>query len=167
MMIPEFFQKLSEAFPQSAITAFFFIILGSLLTNLFGYVKGIFESKDKRIESMQDAKLDQILERIADTKTSLTTKIDKVETSLKDEISKLDAKIDRVETSLEGQISKVETSLKDDIRAVDAKVTALDQKVSDESEKTRQQINGLGKRLELRLDDHDRQLAALNAKELI
>jgi uncharacterized protein YdcH (DUF465 family) len=102
---------------------------------------------------MQDAKLDQILDRIG----KVDTKIDEVETSL-------GYKIDKVETSLTSKIDKVETSLKDDIRAVDAKVTALDQKVSDESEKTRQQINGLGKRLELRLDDHDRQLAILNAK---
>jgi hypothetical protein len=56
-----FFQRLSEEFPQSAITACVFIILGSLLTNLFGYVKGLIESRDKRIEQMQDQKLDEIL----------------------------------------------------------------------------------------------------------
>jgi hypothetical protein len=60
-MDPDFFQKLAQEFPQSAITAFCFIILGSILTNLFGYIKGVIEGKDRRIEVMQNEKLDLIL----------------------------------------------------------------------------------------------------------
>ncbi|NJK71645.1 MAG: hypothetical protein HC932_05405 [Thermales bacterium] len=62
---------MAEEFPQSTITVFIGIVLGSLLTNLFGYVKGIFESKDKRIEAMQDQKLDKILVEIEGVKAKI------------------------------------------------------------------------------------------------
>ena len=74
----DFFQKLAEEFPESAVTNLFYIFLGSLLINLFGYVKGIFESKDKRIEAMNDKKLDDILAG----QKNLENKILRVETSL-------------------------------------------------------------------------------------
>lgn len=122
-MNTDFFQNLALDFPQSAISALLCIILGSLLTNLFGYVKGIIESKDKKIDEMNGKKLDQLIASIS----TLGTKID-------DNYIDLTKKIDDNYIDLQNQIRK-------------------------QGKKTRKSINGLGNRLQVQLDDHEKRIS--------
>jgi hypothetical protein len=164
IMDNDFFQTLAEKFPQSAVTAFFFLILGSLLTNIFGYFKSILESKDKRIELMNEQKLDLILvsiskldSKIDNVESSLRAEISNVESSLRAEISKLDSKIDNVESSLRAEISNVESSLR-------AEISNGNIALKKQGKKTRRDLNGLGYRLQKQLDKHDERISAVEAQ---
>ena len=86
------FSKLAIDFPQSAITAILVVIIGSISSNLFGYFRGREESKDKKIESMQESKLDLIIEG----QKTLTAEIGKVRTDLTAEIGKVRTELELI-----------------------------------------------------------------------
>ena len=177
----DFFQDLAQLFPQSAFTGFLFIVLGSLLTNLFGYVKGIVESKDKKIETMKDDKLDLIIAgiksldlKIDDVETRLTGKIEAVETKLTTRIDdveiRLTSKIEAVETKLTTRIDDLETRLTSKIDTVSVNAISIEdslkRKIKKQGKKTREQVNGLGIRLGFRIDTHHKRITDIE-KQLI
>ena len=129
----DLFQKISEDFPQSAISALIFVILGSLLTSILGYIKTNYENKESRIQNLQDQKLDNILAEIGKLRTDLTIKIDGVDTKLTTEIGKvrtdLTTEIGKIRTDLTTQIEKIDhkvDKLSDDVAQLTVKVAVLD-----------------------------------------